>query len=113
MGRIDETGHVILKGRIQEKIKKRGYSLYPRDLEWALQYQNPAVTETFVMGVQTDNVSDKLVYFVVTTMTEDEIKAYCREHMQPAWQPDRIIILEAIPRTRSGKPILAQLKALL
>jgi malonyl-CoA/methylmalonyl-CoA synthetase len=112
LGELDDQGHVFLKGRVQEKIKKQGYSLSPRDLEWSLQHL-PGVKEVFVMGVQRpDNPSDKLVYFVVGDVDEFAIKSYCKEKMPSAWRPDTIFLLDAIPRTRSGKPILGELRIL-
>jgi len=114
MAEFDAEGHVFLKGRIQEKIKKFGYSLSPRDLEWALQNKNPKVKEVFVMGIQhSEESSDTLAYFIVGDITEEEIIAHCKKNLPSAWRPDRIFILDAIPRTRSGKPILSALKGML
>jgi len=114
MAEFDAEGHVFLKGRIQEKIKKFGYSLSPRDIEWALQNNNPKLKEVFVMGIQDpQESSDTLAYFIVGNITEEEVITHCKKHLPSAWRPDRIFILDAIPRTRSGKPIMAALKAML
>jgi acyl-CoA synthetase (AMP-forming)/AMP-acid ligase II len=113
LGELDEQGRLILKGRVQEKMKKQGYLLYPRDLEWAVTRNNPRVREVFVLGVaEAQNPNDRLVYFVVGEMIASEVVEYCRLHLHRAWAPDKVIILDAIPRTRSGKPVLSALRVL-
>lgn len=113
IGEFNGNGELRLKGRIQEKIKKLGYTVFPRDVEWALM-QNPAVRDVVVIGVQEpDALSDCVVYFTVTDLSEQEIMGYCKENLPGAWRPDRIIKLDEMPKTRSGKPKLAQLRTML
>lgn len=111
IGEIDKNGRIQLKGRLQEKIKHFGYTLYPRDLEWTL-LQNSDIEDAVALAIQGDELSDTLVYFVISHLTVKEIASYCKEHLPYYWRPDEIIILEDIPRTRSGKPRLAELKKL-
>ena len=113
IGEFNDLHELRLKGRIQEKIKKLGYTVYPRDVEWALM-QNPAVHDVVAIGVQEpESLSDTLVYFVVTNLSEQEISKYCKQNLPGAWRPDRIIKLEEMPKTRSGKPKLAQLRTMI
>jgi malonyl-CoA/methylmalonyl-CoA synthetase len=112
IGEFNDDGELRLKGRIQEKIKKLGYTVFPRDVEWAVM-QNPGVHDVVAIGVQVpDSLSDTLVYFVVSDLTEEEIIAFCKEHLPGAWRPDRIIKLDEMPKTRSGKPKLALLRTM-
>jgi acyl-CoA synthetase (AMP-forming)/AMP-acid ligase II len=113
IGEFNDDGELRLKGRIQEKIKKLGYTVYPRDVEWALM-QNSAVHDVVVIGVQEpDALSDTMVYFVVSDLGEQEIVDYCKKNLPGAWRPDRIIKLDEMPKTRSGKPKLAQLRTMI
>lgn len=106
-------GHIILKGRSMERIKKQGFTLYPRDIEWAL-LQHPKVKEAFVLGIQqADNPSDQLIYFIAGNISEDEVMAYAKEQLPYAWRANTIIITPELPKTRSGKPELAKLRKLL
>ena len=99
-----------LRGRIQEKMKKLSYTIYPRDVEWALLKLN-GVREVVVMGLQDETaLHDKLVYFVTGTATEAEIVAFCKANMPAAWRPDQVVLLDEIPKTRSGKPVLRALR---
>lgn len=111
IGEFNDDGELRLKGRIQEKIKKLGYTVFPRDVEWALM-QNPAVHDVVVIGLQEpDSLSDTMVYFVVSDLSEAEVTAYCKKNLPGAWRPDRIIKLTEMPKTRSGKPKLRELRA--
>jgi acyl-CoA synthetase (AMP-forming)/AMP-acid ligase II len=103
-------GYVFLKGRAQERIRRFGYTVSPRDVEWAL-HKHPKVKDVYVMGQQIESQpDDRLVYFIVGNLSNDEIAAFCKENMLFAWRPDRIIHLDELPRTRSGKPKIAKLK---
>ncbi|MGB4759015.1 MAG: class I adenylate-forming enzyme family protein [Candidatus Saccharimonadales bacterium] len=106
----DKTARFKLRGRVQEKMKKNGYTLFPRDLEWAIMH-NEHVADAFVLGLTGENaLSDTLVYFLVTDLSEAEIQAYCKENLPAAWRPDRIVFLPEIPKSPAGKPKLAKLK---
>jgi len=105
-----QNGRLILKGRQVERIRKKGYTISPRDVEWAMR-QNPRVKDIHVLGRQTSNGSDdELVYFLVSDLNDTEIAAYCKQNLLFAWRPDKIIRLEALPRTSNGKVALAKLK---
>lgn len=113
IGEFNDDGELRLKGRIQEKIKKLGYTVFPRDVEWAVM-QHPEVYDVVAIGVQKpDSLSDTMVYFVVSSLSEEEIKVFCKQHLPGAWRPDRIIKLDEMPKTRSGKPKLAQLRMMI
>ncbi len=114
IGELDADGKLHLKGRVQEKMKKFGYTVYPRDVEWALM-QNPDVHDVVVMSVQSEEkLSDEFVYFVVADVSEKEIFAFCKQTMPNYWRPDTIKLLEAIPRTgRASKPALKELRAMI
>lgn len=98
-----KDGNVILKGRRQERIRRFGYTISPRDVEWAM-HQNPDVKDIYVLGLQSAaEPSDKLVYFIVSELDDQDIYDYCKQNLLFAWRPDRIIRLAELPRTRSGK----------
>jgi long-chain acyl-CoA synthetase len=107
-----QNGRIVLKGRVQERIRRFGYTISPRDVEWAV-HKNPKVREVYVMGSQSVNQpDDKLIYFIAGEITEDEVKEFSKNHLPYAWRPDRIVLIDSIPRTRNGKPQLSKLKAM-
>jgi len=109
IGEVDPDGRIHLKGRVQEKIKHFGYTLYPRDLEWAAM-KHPKVKEAVVIGIQNEELSDQLVYFVVGSASGEELSAYFKHALPHSWRPDKVVLMDELPRTRSGKPRLAELK---
>jgi acyl-CoA synthetase (AMP-forming)/AMP-acid ligase II len=107
-----KDGNIFLKGRLQERIRRFGYTISPRDVEWAL-LKNPRIREVLVMGRQeAETPNDELVYFMATSLNDEQVKAYCKENLLFAWRPDRIIRVEALPRTRTGKASLPELRKL-
>jgi acyl-CoA synthetase (AMP-forming)/AMP-acid ligase II len=100
---------VVLKGRKQERLAKLGYTISPRDIEWALG-QNKKIKECAVIGEPTIGDDDKLIYFVVGDITEPELIAYTKTDLPSIWRPDKIIFLSELPRTANGKIALQELK---
>lgn len=113
IGVFAENGRIKLVGRIQEKIKKLGYTIYPRDVEWALM-KNHDIHEVVVVGVQIpDSLSDDMVYFVVGNLTEQQIRDYCKQNLPSFWRPDIVVFLDEIPKSRAGKPKIQALRELI
>ncbi len=103
-------GFLILKGRVQERIRRYGYDVSPRDVEWAM-LKNPGVRDIFVLGRQADGqTTDELIYFILSSLSDEEIRQYAKDNLIFTWRPDRIVRLEAIPRTRSGKASIGKLR---
>ncbi len=111
IGEFDSSGNIHLKGRVQEKMKKFGYTVYPRDVEWALM-QDKRVRETVVMSIQSDTeLSDRFVFFVAGELSEADVFEFAKSNMPNFWRPDTVIMLDAIPRTgRASKPALKELR---
>jgi acyl-coenzyme A synthetase/AMP-(fatty) acid ligase len=105
-----KDGRIILKGRVQEKIRRNSYIVSPRDIEWAM-LQHPKVKEIYVLGRQRPEcANDELVYFVAGDLDKNDIIAYSKIHLPSIWRPDQIVLLESVPRNSNGKPHLALLK---
>jgi len=109
IGELD-NGQLYLRGRKQEIIKKSGYTISPRDVEWAI-YHCPDIDEVHIVGIQDSNQpNDKIVCFIVGNISKNELQAYCRANLPHAWRPDKIVVIKEIPCVRSGKPQLVALK---
>jgi len=105
-------GRLTLKGRKQETIRKQGYSVSPRDIEWAL-LQNKSIRECSVVGAGDGSSDDQIVYFISGEVSEAELRAYTKSSLPSIWRPDKIIFIDALPRTRNGKVSLPQLRAMI
>lgn len=105
-----QNGRLILKGRKIERIRKKGYTISPRDIEWAMR-KNPSVDEIHVLSRQMPaNEDDKLIYFIVTKLSEEELNTYCKKNLLFAWRPDKIVMVKSLPRTHNGKVAIGKLK---
>lgn len=113
LGLIDEHDRLVLKGRRQEIIRRQGYTISPRDVEWAV-HTNPAVKEIIVIGQGRPNQpDDELVYFLVSTASAADILAFCRQNLPSVWRPTKLIFLDELPRTSRGKTDMAKLRAMI
>lgn len=113
LGEFSPDGRLILKGRLKEIIRRQGYSISPRDVEWAL-HVNPAIDEVAVVGqTDEDKPDDKIVYFLVSKASKEEVMEFCRQNLPSVWRPDQIIYLDELPRTSRGKINMGALRAMI
>lgn len=112
IGYMGDDNRLYIKGRVQEKIKKLGYTVYPRDIEWSLS-QVSGIKESFVLGIQdNDSISDRIIYFIVGDVKESEVFEYATKNMHTSWRPDSIVKLDSIPKNPNGKTDLKALRQL-
>lgn len=105
-------GYIFLKGRLQERIRRFGYTISPRDVEWAL-HKLEGIDDVYVLGLQSaDSVDDEIVYFVQSDLSDEQIKDFCKQNLLFAWRPTQIVHLDKLPRNKSGKVQIAALKEL-
>ena len=115
----DQDGYLWLLGRADEVLKVAGHRIGTVELESAL-VSHPAVSEAAVMGKE-DAVKGEVPVAFVTLRTgyipSDELRAELIKHIRntigPIATPDAIIIVNKLPKTRSGKIMRRLLKAVL
>ena len=115
----DQDGYLWLLGRADEVLKVAGHRIGTIELESAL-VSHPAVSEAAVMGKE-DAVKGEVPVAFVTLRSgytpSDELRAELIKHIRntigPIATPDAIIIVNKLPKTRSGKIMRRLLKAVL
>ncbi len=114
----DEMGNVRVTGRVDDVMKVAGHRLSTAEVENALA-QHPAVIESAVVAAPHDIKGEVPVAFVVlkpayksSPELEAEMKKQVDKVIGPTARPDRIIFIEDLPKTRSGKIMRRILKAL-
>ena len=66
-----------------------------------------------MLGLQKiEQVSDQIIYFIVGHVTEQEVMGHSQQNMPSSWLPDKVFLLSELPRTKTGKPELAKLRAM-
>lgn len=115
----DPDGYFWLLGRADEVLKVAGHRIGTVELESAL-VSHPAVSEAAVMGKEDAVKGEVPVAFVVLRSgfsSSDELRADLVKHIRttigPIATPDAIVIVNKLPKTRSGKIMRRLLKAVL
>jgi acyl-CoA synthetase (AMP-forming)/AMP-acid ligase II len=103
-GHIDTEGYLTLVGRIKELINRGGEKISPREIDEVL-LAHPAVAEAVCFGIEDRVYGEEVAAAVVLSAaaTEAELISHCRSSLADFKCPKVIYILEAIPRTATGK----------
>jgi acyl-CoA synthetase (AMP-forming)/AMP-acid ligase II len=103
-GHLDEEGYLTLVGRIKELINRGGEKISPREIDEAL-LTHAAVAEAVCFGIPDRVYGEEVVAAVVLkdSATEKELIAHCSSSLADFKCPRKIYIVEAIPRTATGK----------
>jgi acyl-CoA synthetase (AMP-forming)/AMP-acid ligase II len=101
---ILEDGYLRLVGRIKELIIRGGENISPGEVEDTL-LAHPAVADAAVFGIPDEKYGEVVAAAVALAGEADEaaLVAHCRERLTAVKVPAVIHILEAIPRTPTGK----------
>ncbi|MFK8025522.1 MAG: AMP-binding protein [Ilumatobacter sp.] len=110
---IDEHGHMTIVDRLKELIKYKGFQVAPAELE-ALLITHPKVADVAVIGVPDEEAGELPKAFVTCvegeTVTLDEIQALVSDNLVSYKQVRMLEILEAIPKSASGKILRKDLR---
>jgi len=107
MGYLDEAGDLFVSGRVDDMIISGGENIHPVEVEEVLA-RHPEVRDVAVVGEADDKWSERVVAFVVRGapgLTAAALDRYCLESPDLAnfKRPRRIVFVEEIPKTASGK----------
>jgi acyl-CoA synthetase (AMP-forming)/AMP-acid ligase II len=116
MARFDEHGAVMITGRIKDVIIRKGENVSAKEVEDVL-YGHPKVADVAVLGIPDAERGEMVVAFVVPAEPGDPpTLADVREHCQTVGLmtqkiPERIEVVDAMPRNPSGKVPKHELRA--
>ncbi|MFZ0995645.1 MAG: acyl--CoA ligase [Candidatus Dormiibacterota bacterium] len=104
LGVLDQTGYLTLSGRLKELINRGGEKVAPMEVDAVLE-SHPAVAEAVCFGQPDPNWGEVVAAAVVLRSPADakELLAHCRSHLADFKVPSQLYIVEAIPRTATGK----------
>ena len=109
------SGDIRLVGRLREVIKSGGYSVYPREVELALE-SHPGIHSCAVVGAPHPLFLEVCVAFVVAkqgmTVSTEDLDAYLRERLANYKVPKKIFPIEKLPTLPIGKIDKNALRAL-
>lgn len=106
----DEEGYYRIIGRIDDVINVSGHRIGTAEVEDAIN-QHPKVVESAVVGYPHEIKGSGIYAYVICeelsdkdmAKIEDEIRATVTKFIGPIAKPDKIQIVNGLPKTRSGK----------
>ena len=112
IARMDEDGYFYIVDRKKELIKPGGFQVWPREVEEAIA-ANPKVLEVGVAGIPDPNRGETVKAWVVLkpgeTMTEEELRAFCKQTLAPYKVPTHVEFRSELPKTTVGKILRREL----
>jgi fatty-acyl-CoA synthase len=113
VGYFDEHGLLYISGRDDEMIVSGGENVFPAEVEDLIS-GHPEVVEATAIGVDDKEWGARLRAFVVkaegSSLTEDDVKAYVRDHLARYKVPREVVFLDELPRNPTGKILKRELR---
>ena len=115
IGIIDEHGHMSIVDRMKELIKFKGFQVAPAELE-ALLITHPKVADVAVIGIPDDEAGELPKAFITVppgeSVTLEEIQSLVSENLVSYKQIRSLEVIDAIPKSASGKILRKDLRNL-
>jgi acyl-CoA synthetase (AMP-forming)/AMP-acid ligase II len=106
LGTIDADGHLYVVDRLKELIKYKGFQVPPAELE-AVLLRHPDVTDAAVLGLPDEEAGEIPVGYITlrpgASSGPEEIRQFVAGHVASYKQLRRLEVIEAIPKSASGK----------
>jgi acetyl-CoA synthetase len=110
----DEDGFWFLHGRSDDTLNIAGKRIGPAELESAA-VGHPAVREAAAIGVPHPVKGETAWIFCCllpgAEATADDVKAHVASELGKAFAPERVLFVDALPKTRSAKIVRRALRA--
>ena len=114
--KMDEEGFLYFQGRNDDIIKTRGEKVSPIEVENII-YKIDGIKEVAVLGIPDIILGESIVAFVTThdqTKIDDkEIQRNCMAHLEAFMVPQKIVLLQEMPKSSNGKIDKKELKRII
>ncbi|MEM6985362.1 MAG: AMP-binding protein [Pseudomonadota bacterium] len=106
LGRMDDDGYVFVTGRLKELIIKGGENIAPREIDEAL-LTHPDVIEAAAFAKPCADYGQRVEAGVVlrenANTSADSLRSHCQSRVGAFKSPDRVHLLDSLPKGPSGK----------
>jgi fatty-acyl-CoA synthase len=103
---MDTNDYLSIVGRTKDMLIRGGENIYPREIEEFL-YSHPKIEQAEVVGVPDEKFGEEICAWVrlyeADSLTEDELRDYCRGKLAHFKIPRYIRFVEDFPMTVTGK----------
>jgi len=113
IARMDDDGYFYIVDRKKDMVLVSGFNVYPTEVEDAI-VKHPGVLEAGVIGVPDANTGEAVRAYVVRkepSLTEETLRAHCREYLAAYKVPKQIRFRAELPKTPVGKVLRKDLRA--
>ena len=101
-GSLDETGRLLVTGRVSDMINRGGATIAPAEVE-AVLLGLSGVEDAAVFGVEDERLGQLVAAAVVGTDEVERIATEARLTLSGYKVPERWLVLDRIPRNANGK----------
>jgi long-chain acyl-CoA synthetase len=113
IGKLDVDGYLTIVDRKKDMIISSGYNVYPVELDNVL-FDHPKILEACTIGIPDAYRGETVKAFIVVnqgeSLTEEEVIAYCREHLAPYKIPRIVEFIDELPKSAVGKILRRRLR---
>jgi long-chain acyl-CoA synthetase len=112
IGVVDEKGFFKIVDRKKDMILVSGFNVFPTELEDVVS-QLPGVMECACVGVADAKTGEAVKLVIVKkdpNLTEDEVRAFCKENLTGYKQPKTVEFRNELPKTPVGKILRRELR---
>ena len=113
VGYRDAAGLFYIVDRTKDMIISGGFNIYPSEIEQVL-WRHPAVLDCAVIGVPDEKWGEAVKAVVELKegcrITEDELKAHCRDALAGMKTPKTIEVWQTLPRSPLGKVMKKEIR---
>ena len=107
LARVDAEGYIRITGRSKDIIIRGGENIPVVEIE-GLLFRHPAIQAVAIVGFPDPRLVERACAFVVLkpgqTLSQEEMTRFLeQEKLAKQYLPERLVILEDLPRTPSGK----------
>ena len=117
IGHVDADGYLYLTDRLDDVIISGGVNVYPQEIEAVLR-EAPGVWDCAVVGMPDERFGERPVAFVVLdrVISADpatalaRVRQHAETHLGKLKRPDTLHVIDALPRSATGKLLRRQLR---
>ncbi|MFC4557771.1 class I adenylate-forming enzyme family protein [Virgibacillus kekensis] len=106
LGSVDKEGYLSISGRKKDMIRSGGENIYAAEIEDVLM-RHDKIKDASIIGIPDPKFLETVCAIIVkkdnTELTEQEVVDHCKELLASYKKPRRVIFVDELPRTPSGK----------
>ncbi|GAA3627187.1 class I adenylate-forming enzyme family protein [Flavivirga jejuensis] len=116
LGYFDSEGYLYIAGRRKNMVIRGGKKVYLEDVDQCIEELNWVKESVSVAILQADKLDSAITFVIVQNFKaniKEEIIHHIDSKLNSIHIPDQINIVDEIPRTKTGKPKIENLKNLI